>query len=94
MSNQRIDVKRLRDGWYEGTIGDCRFQAKVYDTGSKFGINKGRISKLEVWDRTAGLAVRHISYERGWNIKPATDEYWALLWDLLECLEALPVSEV
>lgn len=36
--------------WYEGRIpmanGEYYYQAKVYETGSNYGINDGRISKL------------------------------------------------
>lgn len=47
-----------------------KYEAKVYDVGSKYGINNGRISKLKVvndigpnswtWDNTV------INYDRGW----------------------------
>ena len=51
-----------------------KYEAKVYDVGSKYGINNGRISKLKVvndigpnswtWDNTV------INYDRGWDIRP------------------------
>lgn len=53
-----------------------KYEAKVYDVGSKYGINNGRISKLKVvndigpnswtWDNTV------INYDRGWDIRPET----------------------
>lgn len=41
--------------WHEGVIDGFWWQAKVYDEGSRFGINGGRVSKLaicegEEWD--------------------------------------------
>ena len=42
------------------------YSAKVYDEGSEFGINEGRISKLEV--RKDGELI--INYDRGWDLKP------------------------
>ena len=53
-----------------------KYEAKVYDVSSKYGINNGRISKLKVvndigpnswtWDNTV------INYDRGWDIRPET----------------------
>lgn len=60
--------------WINGTtkIGETEFtyQAKQYDLGSEFGINGGRISKLEI--RRGGRTVAH--YDRGWDIRPADKE--------------------
>ena len=75
-------------GWLEGNIGRFSFQAKVFDRGSRFGINQGRVSKLSVWDGNCEI----IGYDRGWGIEPACDEYQKILWDLLNYLEALPVD--
>ncbi|MFV0485396.1 MAG: hypothetical protein ACK5MU_04220 [Candidatus Saccharimonadales bacterium] len=84
-----FEVKKLRDKWHEGHIEQYRFQAKVYDVGSKFGINKGRVSKLSVWDSGSEI----ISYDRGWDKKPEDDEHWVILWELLNRLEELPVDD-
>lgn len=62
------------NGWREGTIGiptdECtkrfHYQAKVYETGSEFGIDGGRISKL--WVEMDGFTV--INYDRGWDVEP------------------------
>lgn len=53
------------------------YQAKVFDLGSEFGINGGRISKLQVvmdisenpwtWNNTI------INYDRDWDIRPRTE---------------------
>ena len=45
------------------------FAAKVFDEGSIYGINEGRISKLEIRrDKTFLL-----NYDRGWDIKPSKE---------------------
>ena len=60
--------------WREGTIGVpvngetkiAHYWAKVYDEGSEFGIDGGRISKLQI--RIDGVTV--VNYDRGWDIRP------------------------
>lgn len=52
--------------WYEGCMDGYHYQAKVYDEGSIYGINEGRISKL--WMSRDGKTV--VSYDRGWDIRP------------------------
>ena len=34
--------------WKNGKIGGYTYYAKSYETGSQYGINEGRISKLEI----------------------------------------------
>jgi hypothetical protein len=60
--------------WKEGTIGIpkeygggiAHYWAKVYDEGSEFGIDGGRISKLMI--KIDGRTV--VNYDRGWDIEP------------------------
>ena len=65
--------------WKEGTIGIpvkggktkiAHYWAKVYDEGSEYGINEGRISKLLI--TIGGETVAN--YDRGWDIEPAEDD--------------------
>ena len=68
--------------WQEGTIGipvdkatgksyiTIHYALKVYDEPSEFGINHGKISKLE--SRQDGEIVAN--YDRGWDICPTTKE--------------------
>ncbi|MDR2531978.1 MAG: hypothetical protein LBC82_03960 [Oscillospiraceae bacterium] len=65
-----ITVKRKVSEWLEGRIDGLKFYAKVYDFGSQFGINKGRVSKLTV----VGLNGDIISFDRGWDKKPHTQQ--------------------
>ena len=59
--------------WRKGTLYIkgivLSYSAKVYDEGSEFGINNGRISKLEI--RKDGELI--LNYDRGWDIKPEGD---------------------
>lgn len=48
---------------YETTIGKFKIQAKIYDTGSSYGIGGGRISKLWIWDQDEPHAI--YIYDRG-----------------------------
>lgn len=65
--------------WKEGTIcipkKDGGYKAvhywiKVYDEGSEFGINGGRISKLTL--KMDGKTIAN--YDRGWDIEPTCEE--------------------
>ena len=54
--------------------GHCYFcEFKVYEIGSQFGIDGGRISKL--WIKRNGLKeVVVCNYDRGWDIRPINEE--------------------
>jgi len=73
------------DLWYHGFVlvngKRYNFEAKVYDVGSKYGINNGRVSKLHVSD-TEGNEI--INYDRGWDIKPKTDLAKGILNGILD----------
>lgn len=68
--------------WKEGIIGIhgtlYHYWIKVYDEGSVFGIEGGRISKLMI--KREGRTV--CSYDRGWDIKPV-DEPTQLAYEIL-----------
>jgi hypothetical protein len=72
----------VRDFWLEGTVNrypDYTFRAKVYDAGSVSGIEKGRISKLQV--RCGDRVV--MNYERGWDQHPASRRDRNVLQEIL-----------
>ena len=52
--------------WKRGTVDGFTYEAKVYDEGSEFGIDGGRISKLTVY---TGCGVG-ANYDRGWDMEP------------------------
>ena len=76
-------------GWTSGTIGEFRFCAKVYSAPSKHGINGGRVSKLEIKKGT----IPAVNYDRGWEIRPESDEVREIFRAVLGYLEALPTEE-
>ena len=59
--------------WSKGTIEvdgtEVTYEVKHFEEGSDFGIDGGRISKLEC--HANGKTILH--YERGWNKKPETE---------------------
>lgn len=75
--------------WSQGTIGInafsndkdtivCRYDIKHFEEGSEFGIDGGRISKLEI--RIKGEVT--CRYDRGWDIEPedeATVQAYSIL---------------
>ena len=77
------------DNWIEGTTGDFKFQAKVFNEPSTYGIKNGRISKLAIHDINQlhwGFEGCYVNYDRGWDVYPKNDEALALLNSLLEAL--------
>ena len=72
-----IQVTKVSGNWKIGTIDGIDFEAKVYEEDSKeYGINGGNVSKL--WIK--GIA----NYDRGWDVKPKTKPYKAMVERLVE----------
>ena len=65
--------------WKFGMINGYEYEAKVFDLGSEYGINGGRISKLFV--KKDGRVV--INYDRGWDVRPKTKEAKQVLAEIL-----------
>ena len=83
--------------WIKGTIGEYEFYALVFQTGSQYGINGGRVSKLSVRRKIevfSGVSRYIINYDRGWDIEPETEEYKLILDTLVEYFENLPLEEI
>jgi hypothetical protein len=99
MKKHTIKAKYTRDGWVDGMIDGFRFQAKVFDESSRFGINEGRVSKLMIWDESKRQADANIfkasilNYDRGWDIKPTKAADKEILAAVLEYLGDLPTAE-
>lgn len=78
--------------WQEGVIGipvnkttdgsviAVHYILKKYDEPSKFGINNGKISKLQLKQNGEIVA----NYDRGWDICPTTKEAEIALCILLD----------
>ena len=77
--------------WKYGRVsGGYRYEAKVYDTGSEFGIDGGRISKLEVRKDDVVVA----AYDRGWDVEPKTKEDKDVLAIILQIFAVGDYSQV
>jgi len=57
--------------WSEGTINGYKYWIKHYENGSEFGIDGGRVSKLQI--RKAGTTRDLCNYDRGWDVEPANE---------------------
>lgn len=71
LANNYLDDEKLSyyhedNNWVSGRIGNCKFEAKIFDEGSEFGIDGGRISKL--WIGRGNKTI--CNYDRGWDIRP------------------------
>ena len=77
------------DLWAEGLTEDgFWFQAKVYNTGSQFGINKGRVSKLSVCQGTRWNPETQVyNYDRGLDFDRAPN---GLVDRIVQACETLP----
>jgi hypothetical protein len=60
----------FESNWVSGKVGEYIFEAKLFDYGSEFGINKGRVSKLAIYPIGKSFSGAIINYDRGWDIKP------------------------
>ena len=92
MADHKITVKNAWMNWVIGYIDDFEFEANVYDEGSQFGIDNGRVSKLAVYRNNPRGEV--ISYDRGWDTYPATPELEDLLDSLLRFFKSLPLLDI
>lgn len=77
---------RRDDWWVRGTVNGLSFMAKVYDEPSGFGIDHGRVSKLEIRDKDDNIAV---TYDRGWESRPKTAEMKKAYTELVKAMEKL-----
>jgi len=70
------------DNWVQGECGGFSFDAKLFNTGSKYGIDGGRISKLCIQNQYGMMA----NFDRGWDIEPPEEhmDYYLAIVDLLE----------
>lgn len=84
------NVKKESNNWVHGKVGSYSFEAKVFEVGSTFGINNGKISKLQIWDeklryeRSSIFKASIVNYDRGWDIKPKNVEEEAHLKAVLK----------
>jgi hypothetical protein len=79
------DARRVTGYVHGEATGGITFSAKVFDEGSYYGIDKGRVSKLVI--RKDGKII--VNYERGWDVKPQTPEINAAYERVMSALNAL-----
>jgi hypothetical protein len=78
--------ERKISGWVIGeATGGYKFEAKVFDAGSLYGIDGGRVSKLGV--RKDNKIV--VNYDRGWDVPPQTPEVKAVYRRIIAAMNAL-----
>lgn len=97
MQLQESMTVQMDGRWLRGTIDGYEFFALVFQKGSKYGINEGRISKLAVRRKLESLTdvSRYIiNYDRGWDIEPETEEHKLILDTLVEYFENLPADAI
>jgi hypothetical protein len=80
--------------WVQGIVnnGDYYFSAKLFDEDSTYGIDNGRVSKLNIsfgntWD---GFDNCFVNYDRGWDIVPEGELQTEVFLAVLDYLEASP----
>jgi len=62
--------------WISGVVDQYEFSALIFNGPSKSGIDKGRISKLSIWDPVVKENTNNflgsciMNYDRGWDIRP------------------------
>jgi len=65
------------DNWIKGIKGKFKICAKVFSTKSDFGIQGGRISKIQICNTSQehwGFDACYLNYDRGWDIRPCNPE--------------------
>ena len=74
--------------------GGYSFEALLFDLGSEYGINEGRVSKLMIKKTdTEGWSPRTavVNYERGrWDVRPKNPEIRKVYKEILAFLESAP----
>lgn len=83
MTKDELKIKYCMDGiydvenrnvggrWVKGLMEGYDYEVLVFPKGSQYGINKGRISKLNIRNKDKKTVAE---YERGWTVKPKDAE--------------------
>ena len=71
------DPNISRAVWLTGFVNQYEFSALILSAPSKSGLDKGRISKLAIWDPQNEASTKNfigsciMNYDRGWDIRPS-----------------------
>jgi hypothetical protein len=77
LKNRYEDPNISRAVWFEGIVDRYEFSALILNAPYKLGIDKGRISKLSIWDPIIKenthnfISACIVNYDRGWDIRPS-----------------------
>jgi hypothetical protein len=77
------------ENWVRGICGKYIFEAKLFDEGSSFGINEGRVSKISIWSGVGYYKKVLVNYDRGWDIRPS-DKLLPVYAEIMQLLETSP----
>ncbi|GHU52477.1 hypothetical protein FACS1894132_02200 [Clostridia bacterium] len=92
-----VTIERKENNWVFGSYGRYKFEAKVYDVGSEYGINGGRVSKMSVWrKKKPGVYFTHetvLNYDRSWDVKPKKSDDIKAFETVHAFLENMPIEE-
>lgn len=79
------------DGWVYGNCSNFRFQGRVFDEPSDYGIDSGRISKLFITS-APNWKVYEMStiFDRGWDVKAASGVALQVQNAVIAFLEKMP----
>lgn len=75
---ERLDEPNIAGAlWVSGVVDQYEFSALILNNITKLGIDKGRISKLAIWDPVLRESSNNfiksciVNYDRGWDIRPS-----------------------
>ena len=77
-ANRKYQAKQNNWDIHEVELNGKRYsiERKIFEEPSEYGINEGRISKLFIRDKESGNVL--VNYDRGWDVKPKSEEAKAL----------------
>lgn len=89
--NIQFSKFKKNENWVKGTVdgGKYTFESKLYDESSEYGIDGGRVSKLNIQDKKGSWVM---NYDRGWDIEPNTSEEKEVYLGVLNFLENAPTT--
>lgn len=82
-------LERYESGWTYAHIDGHYVEAKVYDTGSMFGINGGRVSKLTIRRTLKENSASLFHYDRGWDKGDSENPIVQRIVEQLETLDTV-----
>jgi len=92
-----VGIERKENNCIHGSCGEYQFYAKVFDIGSEHGIDGGRVSKLWIsrHEVMPGYIKKTViaNYDRGWDIRPKTEDDFIAYLSIIHCLEKLPLDD-